>query len=244
MYQFINYVKTKTNFSGQTKRYCGSQRKSTHYDTLGITKDATKKDIRSAFIKLSKKIHPDKSNETSTKSHNDFIKISEAYNVLIKDYSRQQYDLHLKYYSHDSSPNSYNYYYNPNSNSRTYDGYNTYRSNAYYRDFSFYQDINNIRSRRRNATYDETTIKNNKFQAVIFCILLSIIGSILQFLALTRSPVFNRENLIKQSEKYYEDYYNVRRQAILTKDAKQMFEKLQEEDIDELNGNKYTNNSY
>ncbi|XP_057330316.1 dnaJ homolog subfamily C member 4-like [Microplitis mediator] len=234
MYQFFNHVRTKANFSGQAKRYCGSQRKPTHYDILGITKDATKKDIRSAFIKLSKKIHPDKSNETSTKSHNDFIKISEAYNVLSKDYSRQQYDLHLKYYSYESSPNSYNHYYNSNSNSRTNDGYNTYRSNAYYRDFSFYQDINNIRSRRRSGTYNETANKNLKSQAVIFCIVLSIIGSILQFAAITRSPVFNREDLVKRSEMYYENYHNVRRQAIPKEDAEQMFEKLKKEDIDEL----------
>lgn len=42
-------------------------------------------------------MHPDKSTKGDKASHDDFIKINEAYNILSKDDSRREYDSALLY---------------------------------------------------------------------------------------------------------------------------------------------------
>ncbi|CAH8460009.1 unnamed protein product [Schistosoma bovis] len=63
----------------------------THYDTLGIKKSASYSEIRSAFIELSKKYHPDK-NDGDIET---FKRINEAYSVLSQERSRRIYDSSL-----------------------------------------------------------------------------------------------------------------------------------------------------
>ncbi|XP_068623726.1 dnaJ homolog subfamily C member 30, mitochondrial-like [Battus philenor] len=61
-----------------------------HYDVLGITPKATQNDIKSAYYKLSKVYHPDKStDETSAKK---FRAITEAYEVLGNIKLKKMYD--------------------------------------------------------------------------------------------------------------------------------------------------------
>ncbi|KAF9288458.1 hypothetical protein BGZ68_000249 [Mortierella alpina] len=68
-------------------------RHNNHYEQLGLSKDATKKEIKSAFYKLSKQHHPDKND--SAASHKTFLSINEAYSVLGNDRQRRDYDLTL-----------------------------------------------------------------------------------------------------------------------------------------------------
>ncbi|XP_022831395.1 dnaJ homolog subfamily C member 30-like [Spodoptera litura] len=70
-------------------RYFASS-SSNHYDVLGITPNATQNDIKSAYYKLSKVYHPDKSSdETSAKK---FRAITEAYEVLGNVKLKKMYD--------------------------------------------------------------------------------------------------------------------------------------------------------
>ncbi|KAF9986148.1 hypothetical protein BGZ65_008636 [Modicella reniformis] len=64
-----------------------------HYERLGLTKDATKKEIKSQFYKLSKLHHPDKT--SSKESRAAFLAINDAYSVLRNDRQRRDYDLTL-----------------------------------------------------------------------------------------------------------------------------------------------------
>tara|TARA_B100000586_G_scaffold187584_1_gene137886 strand:+ start:1395 stop:2336 length:942 start_codon:yes stop_codon:yes gene_type:complete len=62
-----------------------------YYDTLGVAKGASEKDIRSAFRKLARKHHPDV-NDNDPASEDKFKEINEAYTVLSDADSRRKYD--------------------------------------------------------------------------------------------------------------------------------------------------------
>ena len=62
-----------------------------YYETLGVPRGASEKDIRSAFRKLARKHHPDV-NENDPASEEKFKEINEAYTVLSDADSRRKYD--------------------------------------------------------------------------------------------------------------------------------------------------------
>lgn len=68
------------------------------YNILGLQKDASEKDIKNAFRKLSLKYHPDKQNgktEAEKKEAEErFKEVAEAYNILSNKEKRQQYDMY------------------------------------------------------------------------------------------------------------------------------------------------------
>lgn len=61
-----------------------------YYNTLGVSKDATKEDIKQAYKKLAKKYHPDLNKEAG--STEKFKEINEAAAVLSDDKKRANYD--------------------------------------------------------------------------------------------------------------------------------------------------------
>jgi DnaJ family protein A protein 2 len=62
-----------------------------YYDILGVSKDATAKELRKAYLKLSLKHHPDKGGDVE-----EFKKITEAHEVLSDPQRRKNYDTHGK----------------------------------------------------------------------------------------------------------------------------------------------------
>lgn len=61
-----------------------------YYKILGILRNANKFEIKAAFRNLAMKYHPDKNN--SVDAHEKFIQITEAYEVLIDDKKREEYN--------------------------------------------------------------------------------------------------------------------------------------------------------
>ena len=64
--------------------------KKDYYDILGVSKNATKEEIKKVYRKLALKYHPDKN--PSKEAGEKFKEISEAYAVLYDDEKRQLYD--------------------------------------------------------------------------------------------------------------------------------------------------------
>lgn len=62
-----------------------------YYDILGITPNASERDIKKAYRKLAMKYHPDK-NKDDTSAAEKFANISSAYEVLSDENKRKQYD--------------------------------------------------------------------------------------------------------------------------------------------------------
>jgi len=70
--------------------------KLTHYDTLGIERDATDQQVRAAFRKLALKFHPDKfTGQEQATAEERFQSITEAFNILSHPSSREKYDIEI-----------------------------------------------------------------------------------------------------------------------------------------------------
>jgi len=71
----------------------------THYDTLGISRDASEKEIKQAFRAMSMKYHPDKvvskDADEQEQATNKMQEINEAYEILSDKSSKQMYNMEL-----------------------------------------------------------------------------------------------------------------------------------------------------
>ncbi|MDB5224456.1 MAG: chaperone protein DnaJ, molecular chaperone DnaJ [Candidatus Adlerbacteria bacterium] len=75
-----------------------------YYEVLGVTKSATKEEIKKAFHKLAHKFHPDKSTGDADK----FKELSEAYSTLSDDKKRAEYDSYGRTFSGGAGPGGFN----------------------------------------------------------------------------------------------------------------------------------------
>ena len=62
-----------------------------HYETLGVTKGATADEIKKAYRKRARELHPDANPDDPT-AENKFKELSRAYEVLSDPQQRAQYD--------------------------------------------------------------------------------------------------------------------------------------------------------
>ncbi|HEC77481.1 MAG TPA: molecular chaperone DnaJ [Thermoplasmatales archaeon] len=74
-----------------------------YYEVLGVSRNATKEEIKRAYRRLALKYHPDKSSDPNAEEK--FKEISEAYAVLSDDEKRRQYDM----FGHAGIESEYSY---------------------------------------------------------------------------------------------------------------------------------------
>jgi len=68
-----------------------SKNKRDYYEVLGVSRDASENDIKIAYRRLARKLHPDL-NKTDPKAKERFIELQEAYEVLSDSDKRRNYD--------------------------------------------------------------------------------------------------------------------------------------------------------
>ena len=73
-----------------------------HYETLGVSRDASAEEIKSAYRKLAMKYHPDR-NQGNASAEEKFKEISAAYDVLGDEEKRRSYDFSRTQQTYSSS---------------------------------------------------------------------------------------------------------------------------------------------
>ncbi|XP_051160917.1 dnaJ homolog subfamily C member 10-like [Leptopilina boulardi] len=121
-----------------------------YYELLGLQRTADQREIRRAFKKLAVTQHPDK-NTDDPKAHDNFVKLTRAYEVLKDPDLRKKYDIH----GEEGLDN--------NNNRR-----NQYHSWTYYQNnFGIYDDDPQIMTLNRND-YFESVLDSEKMWLVNF----------------------------------------------------------------------------
>ena len=77
-----------------------------YYEILGVSPDSTEKEIKQAYRKIARNLHPDKLKKGEERSEKEkiFADVSEAYNVLKHRRKREEYNQKLKLDKKSSGP--------------------------------------------------------------------------------------------------------------------------------------------
>jgi len=72
---------------------------SNHYEALGVSSSATTQDIKKAYRAASLKLHPDRNPKATEWAKEQFIRLSEAHNILSDPHLRAEYDQQQRQFS-------------------------------------------------------------------------------------------------------------------------------------------------
>ena len=66
------------------------------YELLGVSRNASIKEIKKAYHKAALELHPDKNKNQTEESNQKFQQIIDAYTVLMNESTRKEYDRNLR----------------------------------------------------------------------------------------------------------------------------------------------------
>lgn len=182
---------------------CYSLSRKNHYEVLNLRKNCSDKEIKEAFIQMSKEFHPDKNKDV--RAQEKFVRIVEAYNVLGKPSSRAHYDNMIEI---ETTGSSYVY--------RSHVAHNIRRNPQY----SYYYESH---ARTSNRTTNENT--NNNFYGVAgikklpnyviiaMCTGVALIGVFLQVFVIRNLYIAQRKQAQEKSQRLAEELDKVRAAA-------------------------------
>jgi len=78
----------------------GTFPRGTHYQMLGVARDADEVEVKKAFYRLAQKWHPDKNPEHIAEAETVFKAVKLSYDVLADAAKRRKYDAKLQMGSH------------------------------------------------------------------------------------------------------------------------------------------------
>ncbi|XP_073946324.1 dnaJ-like protein 60 isoform X2 [Choristoneura fumiferana] len=178
--------------------------KKSHYDVLNLRRNCTDKEIKEAFIQMSKEYHPDKNKDAKAQEH--FVKIVEAYNVLSKASSRAQYDILSSAAAHSAS-NAYVY--------KPHVPYNL-RKNPQY---SYYYETNTQnaqepQAKKNKSYYGVSGVKKMpNYMIILMCFGFALVGIMIQMVVIRQSFIVHRNTVNERSKLLTEELEKVRAAA-------------------------------
>ncbi|XP_063828609.1 dnaJ-like protein 60 isoform X1 [Ostrinia nubilalis] len=169
----------------------------THYDVLKLRKNCTDKEIKEAFIQMSKEYHPDKNKDSAAQEK--FVRIVEAYNVLSKPGSRARYDS-----INETSGSTYVY--------KTHVPYNIRRSQQ-----SYYYENPTQKTQSttdQKAYYGMSGVKKvPNYVIILMCCGLALVGVFVQVFVISELYVVQRRQAHEKSKFLAEELERVRSAA-------------------------------
>ncbi|XP_043256842.1 dnaJ homolog subfamily C member 4-like isoform X2 [Colletes gigas] len=179
--------------------YSSSRRpKYSHYEILRVSPNATQKEIKDAYIKLSKEMHPDAGNKGS---HDDFVKVNEAYTTLSKKDKRQEYDKSLHYNDivYDENPFRRNNYQNYSYQNRTYE----------------FRRANVQWERRKATSRRQSEEQSKRMMRKVFTIIVFImfIEGFLSFVISKHDSPYNRRSVTERDIKDELEYIKLKEET-------------------------------
>ncbi|XP_077121193.1 dnaJ homolog subfamily B member 9 [Ranitomeya variabilis] len=118
----------------------------TYYDILGVTKNASERQIKKAFHKLAMKYHPDKNKSPDAEAK--FREIAEAYEILSDENKRKEYDR----FGHDAFTSG-----GRGGNEKNF--HQHFNFDDLFKDFEFFGESQNRRSKRQ---FDNAHFRNQQ----------------------------------------------------------------------------------
>jgi len=192
------------------------QKKRNHYEVLGVNQNASTAQIKTAYIKLSKKFHPDQNRSDST-AHMKFIEINEAYSILNSPVSRRRYNSTLGIDKHHYDKDHPFFHardrrYRQRQYKSTGGAYN--HSNNYYQDFS-------SRSSWNHNSSPETDTSSSTFarEVIILCVVAAGIIAITEIFPNGLVPVENHhQNSLDKCESLETSAFTEPQSSVFTYD--------------------------
>lgn len=134
----------------------------THYEKLGLSKNATQKEIKDAYKNLVKKYHPDVYPGDKSYAEKMIKEINAAYDILSNPIEKAKYDKEINPPTYTYTPPTYNYDYTPPKYDRPPSNYNDYRK-TYSTDYNYnYRYTNYHRNKTPNSNYSENSPLEDK----------------------------------------------------------------------------------
>lgn len=203
-----------------TTARCAMKKRKTHYDVLDVDFNATPEQIRAAYVKKSKQLHPDL-NPNQPQTHEKFIRMTEAYNTLIKKNTRHKYDLSLRAYLRREKLHRSTYSGHTSASSSTRPGSSFHQPEA---DEHVYWDetIRSMRDKSKGKEFSDTDyygVKGLKRQPNSYIlagvIVWIFIGVIIHFVIFSKSRDYTKYAHDAQDIKFHNLYMERRIKAKL-----------------------------
>ncbi|XP_035208212.1 dnaJ homolog subfamily C member 4-like [Stegodyphus dumicola] len=191
------------------KHYRTRYRRRSPYEILGLKNTCSTQDVKKAYIKLCKELHPDKK-PGDTSQHTKFVELNNAYSTLVNVDNRKQYD---EQYTARTSEAHDNFYWRHQRKASspfkqaqgTWDHERPYYEREEYKEYIY-------RSKKKypaNITY---RIKN--IWIVMGCFVLVIIGLSLYYFAYSYATSYTLHKVDQRSKRISEQYNDTRKDAL------------------------------
>lgn len=170
-----------------------------HYEILNLQRNCSDKEIKEAFIQLSKEYHPDKNKDVMAQEK--FVSIVEAYNVLSKPGSRARYDSMTEIQTNGS------YMY------RTHVPYNL-RKNPQYSYYYASEAKAGATQGSTNSFYGTAGVKKlPNYVIIAFCTGVALLGILLQVFVIRNMYLAQRRQDLEKSQRNAEKLEEIRAAA-------------------------------